>query len=535
MTKSGYGFFTDPKNVSISNPIPGRETEMVENLAGGMAFVADDAVALRRWLLTGSESNAFYQTREEMTSANVKILADMVAKNPNLVADEIIYASNHGIDNHAPILALVYLSMGNDVAKSAFKRIFNSIVRTASMLYEFMEYTKSLRGFGKLIHTTIDGWFGAREVSNLEYQFLKYQNRYNWTGRDVLRKIKPVPRNEVESNLFSWITNKETKTFHELKLVDVYETLKAGMVEADVIKAILDYNLTHEMIPANVERTTKVWEALYQKMPITATLRNLANLTNKGVFTTENIGLLEERFSKENLRKGRVHPIAISVAYKIYTSAGRIGKTSLSWKPIPRIEDILENAVNDAFEVLEPTGKTFYHALDVSGSMSSTILDKIWMSPMEISAIMALATLKTEKNYFTSAFSYDAIDFPDLRKSLAFGDIIKGNHLAGIPRNYVGSSTDLGSAITYATKNKIKADALVFWTDGQTWRGQHPSLLLKEYREKINPDAKAIYVILGTYSDRITLTDPKDPKSYDICGFSTETPKLITMIANGEI
>jgi 60 kDa SS-A/Ro ribonucleoprotein len=474
-----------------------------------------------------------------MTSANVKILADMVAKNPNLVADEIVYASNHGIDNHAPILALVYLSMGNDVAKSAFKRIFNSIVRTASMLYEFMEYTKSLRGFGKLIHTTIDGWFGTKEVKNLEYQFLKYQNRYNWTGRDVLRKIKIIPRDNNESSLFSWIAGKGMFKPEEegttLKLIPVYENLKTGMNEVDVIKAILDYNLTHEMIPANIERTTKIWEALYQKMPITATLRNLANLTNKDVFTTENIGLLEDRFSKENLRKGRVHPISVAVAYKIYTSAGNAGRTSLSWKPIPRIEDILERAVNDAFEVLEPTGKTFYHAVDVSGSMSMKILDKVWMSPMEISAIMALATLKTEKNYFTSAFSKDAIDFPDLRKSLAFGDIIKGNHLHHIPREYVGSGTDLGSAITYATNNKIKADALVFWTDGQTWMGQHPSILLKEYREKMNPDAKAIFVTMLAYGDHISLTDPRDGKSYDICGFNTETPKLITMIANGEL
>jgi 60 kDa SS-A/Ro ribonucleoprotein len=427
--------------------------------------------------------------------------------------------------------------MGNDSAKILFKRIFNRVVRTASMLYEFMEYTKGLRGFGKLIHTAIDGWISSRDVKNLEYQFLKYQNRYNWTGRDVLRKIKPIPRNVTESNLFAWMSGRDRVDGkgEDLKLVEIYEKLKAGVNEDEAVKAILDFNLTHEMIPANIARTAKVWDALYHKMPITATMRNLANLTDKGIFVPANLDILEERFSKENLKKGRIHPIAMAVAYKIYTAGGTRGRTQLKWTPIARVEDILEKAVNDAFETLEPTGKVFYHAVDVSGSMGQSELDKIWMTPREVAAIMALATIKTEKNYFTSAFSKDAINFPDLRASMSFRDIINGNHLKGIPREYVGSLTDLGSAITYAINNKIKADVMVFWTDNQSWKGTHPSIVLKEYRAKVNPDVKAIYVAMIPYGDHVSLTDPRDTKSYDIAGFSTETPRLVQMIANGEM
>jgi 60 kDa SS-A/Ro ribonucleoprotein len=529
--KSGYTFHTTPKIVPVTQAIPGRETEMVENLAGGIAFKVDDIVALRRWLLTGSESNLFYQNKEELTEKNVKILTEMVAKNPVAVAEEIVYASNHGINNHTPLLALVYLSMGNEVAKARFRAIFNFIVRTASHLYEFMEYAKGLRGFGKLIHSVVDVWMKSKEIPNLEYQFVKYQNRYGWTSRDVLRKIKPVPRDMNESALFGWMAGKKTE-IAGFTLVSIYEMLKRDELKGDaVIKAILDYNLTHEMIPANIERTKGIWEALFQKMPVTATLRNLANLTNKGIFSNlDNLKILEEKFSKERLIKGRVHPISIVSAYKIYSAGGALGRSQLTWKAHPVVEDILEKAVEEAYISLEPTGKTFYHAIDVSGSMQNVPLDTLWMTPAEIAGIMALATVKAEKYYFTSAFTTTTMDFPKLRKATSFKTALAQGFFPGTP-----AGTNLGSAIEYATSNKIKADVLVFWTDGQTWQGRHPTQLVKDYRGKINPDAKFIYVVLAPYANSTTLSDPRDGKSYDIAGFTTETPRLVQMIASGEL
>ena len=303
------------------------------------------------------------------------------------------------------------------------------------------------------------------------------------------------------------------------------------MSEVKVIEAILDYNLTHEMIPANVERTRGVWEALFQTMPINATLRNLANLTNKGVFTNiENIKILEGKFTKERLVKGRVHPISILSAYKIYSGNGLLGRSKLTWKAIPVVEDILEKAIEEAYASLEPTNKVFYHAVDSSGSMHSPVLETLWMTPAEIAAAMALATVKSEKYYYTSAFTTTTQDFPKLRKTTSFKEAISPKFFPMIP-----AGTDLGSAIQFAIDNKIKADVLVFWTDGQTWAGRHPAQLVKDYRGKINSNAKFIYVILTPYSDRVSLSDPRDEKSYDISGFTTETPKLIQMITSGEL
>ena len=83
-------------------------------------------------------------------------------------------------------------------------------------------------------------------------------------------------------------------------------------------------------------------------------------------------------------------------------------------------------------------------------------------------------------------------------------------------------------------KNRFKADVICFWTDCESWAGRrHPTQALAEYRRKVNPDVKAIYVTLAPY--QLTLVDPKDPLSWDFGGFDPAIPRLISMIANGDL
>ena len=94
--------------------------------------------------------------------------------------------------------------------------------------------------------------------------------------------------------------------------------------------------------------------------------------------------------------------------------------------------------------------------------------------------------------------------------------------------------TDASVAYDWAIKHKFKADVFCFWTDCESWAGhKHPSQALAEYHRKVNPQAKAVYVTLAPYN--ISLVDPQDSMSWDIAGFDPETPRLIQMIAAGEL
>jgi 60 kDa SS-A/Ro ribonucleoprotein len=545
------------KHVSEDQPIPGRESEMKKNLAGGYSFKANDWQALRRWLLTGSMSGSFYQGKEEMTDSNIELLKKCMADDPVKVGEEIIEASKMGVSVHTPIFATVAMSLGDKRAKDVFKDIFPSVVRTASHLYEAFNYIRGMRGFGSVIHKAGLKWLNNKDPKELEYQFLKYQKRYDWAGRDILRVLKPKTQDELRKAVYNWVVggtdkNPLMKVFpEELERINVYEALKSGkMSEEDVVQAINNFRLTHEMIPGNVTRTKKIWEALFHNMPVGASVRNLGNLTEKGIFDdVENIDILENKLSESNLKKAYMHPVNLANAQMIYLDGGNTGKSKLEWDPVPRVNDILEDAIETSFDVLEPTGNHFFHALDVSGSMSGPLPmsknSNNWLKPYQIAGIMALASVKAEKNYYVGGFDTEFKQLANLNKKTSYSEVTNFQSRVW-PHNFGG--TDASSAYRHAIDKNIKTDVFVFWTDSESWAGGsyifdtrsrtvtgHPSELLKQYRKKVNKDAKAVYVTLIPYSDQITLVDPKDKKSYDIAGFTSQTPKLIQMIANQKL
>lgn len=272
------------------------------------------------------------------------------------------------------------------------------------------------------------------------------------------------------------------------------------------------------------------WQLLFQEMPIGAMLRNLGSLTELGVLRTDEGANLERveavLNNKEHLRKGRIHPIDVLKALKTYQSGGRLGRSQKTWNPVSRIVDILEKAVELSFDVVQPTGKVFMHAVDVSGSMGSLVAD-MGLSCCEIATTMALVTAKAEKNYMIRGFATEFRQLNITAKDSFSSAVAKA-------RNQNFGGTDASVAYDWMIKNKFKADVVCFWTDSESWAGnKHPSQALKEYRKKVNPEAKAVYVTLAPY--QITLVDSQDPLSWDLAGFDPSTPRIIQMLAKGEL
>jgi 60 kDa SS-A/Ro ribonucleoprotein len=528
--------FLFQKQTPQSQPIKGREAEMVQGRSGGWMFKTDIWQQLRRCLLIGTASGAYYASKHELTGEFVEVVRNAIAQNPQRVADEILYASDgRAINNSAPILALVLLSMGETPeAKAAFQTSFSKVVRTGSHFYEWLSYTKSMRGFGKIVREAGKNWLSRDNVKDLAYQLLKYQQRQGFSHRDALRLFHVKPPTEQHNQLYNWVTKGWENLPQEIpndSLAQIwwYEWLKRNPEKTH--EAIQKGRLTHEMAAPVGKMDKTAWQLLFNEMPIGAMLRNLGSLTELGVLTVNNRDNLKrvERVlnNAEHLRKGRIHPIDVLKALKTYQSGGTLGKSKKTWQPVPRIVDILERALELSFDTLEPTGKVFLHAVDVSGSMSYYNVSSINLTCCEIAATMALATAKAEKNYVIRGF---ATEFRDLKitRSDSFSDAMaKASN-----QNFGG--TDASVAYDWAIQNKFKADIFCFWTDCESWAGRkHPSQALAEYRRKVNPHAKAVYVSLAPYN--ITLVDPQDPNSWDIAGFDPGTPRLIQMLASGEL
>ncbi|MBD2183333.1 TROVE domain-containing protein [Planktothrix sp. FACHB-1355] len=532
-----YKFFTQKKTgTPQTQPIPGREAEMIQGRSGGFMFDVGIWKMLRRCLLIGTAQSTYYAGKQELTEDFVEVVKEAIAENPTRVAEEILYASDgRSINNSSPIFALVLLSMGEaPEAKKAFQEIFPQVVRTGSHFYEWLNYTKSLRGFGKVIREVGKSWLSREDVKGLAYQLLKYQQRQGFSHRDALRLFHVNPPTENHRKLFEWVVKGWQELPTEIPddaLAQIwwYEWLKRNPDKTH--EAIAKGHLSHEMAAPVGKMDKQAWQLLFNEMPIGAMLRNLGSLTELGVLRTDekaNLDRVESVLNnKEHLRKGRIHPIDVLKALKTYQSGGRLGRSQKTWNPVPRIADILEKAVELSFDVVESTGKVFMHAVDISGSMSCGVVDSVGLTYCEIATTMALVTAKSEKNYMIRGFSTEFRDLGITGKDSFSSAVAKASK-----QNFGG--TDASVAYEWMIKNKFKADVICFWTDSESWAGyKHPSQALAEYRQKVNPNIKAVYVTLAPY--RITLVDPKDPLSWDMGGFDPGAPRVIQMLATDEL
>lgn len=530
-----YKFLTNTARTPQTQPIPGRDAEMVQGRSGGYMFDLGIWGMLRRCLLIGTAQSTYYADKHELTDDFIHVIQQCVHENPQRTAEEILYASDgRSINNSAPILALVLLSMGEtQTAKQAFVELFPQVVRTGSHFYEWLNYTKSLRGFGKIIRQCGTAWLSNPDAKALAYQLLKYQQRHGFTHRDALRLFHVKPISEDHQALYHWVTQ-GWETLPEtapdaLRQIWWYERVKR-QPEA-TYEAITQGRLTHEMIAPIGQMDQRAWQLLLEGMPMGALLRNLGSLTALGVLAAHKSKNLKRvaamLTNKQRLRKARIHPIDVLKALKTYASGGQVGRSRKTWTPIARVTDMLETALELSFETVAPTGKVFMHAIDVSGSMSYYTVGSVGLSCCEIATAMALATAKAEQNYAIRGFSTQFRDLGITARD-SFRDALK----KATDNNFGG--TNAAVAYEWAIQHRFYADVFCFWTDSESYAGrQHPSQALAEYRRLVNPKAKAVYVTLAPC--QLSLVDPSDLLSWDFGGFDPAAPRAIQMIAQGEI
>jgi 60 kDa SS-A/Ro ribonucleoprotein len=284
-------------------------------------------------------------------------------------------------------------------------------------------------------------------------------------------------------------------------------------------------------VPTVLLKETVVWQALLDRMPMTALLRSLAKLTAVEALKPfgEGLPLVLSAFGDgERIRRARLHPLAILLGLSVYAQ-GRGDKGSLVWEPLPQVIDALNAAFYTAFDAIEPTGKRLLLALDVSGSMGGGRVAGTALTPRAASAAMALTTAATEAN--THIVGFTAADGRDwqagsvmaplrLSPSIRLDDAVRA--VSDLPFG----RTDCALPMLYALEKGLEVDGFVIYTDSETWAGEiHPVQALTEYRRKSGIPAKL--VVVGMVSNGFSIADPNDAGMLDVVGFDAAAPAAI--------
>ncbi len=553
-------------------PIPGRGKDMMANNAGGFAFKADSFARLERFLILGSEGGTFYVGQQKLTGENLDNVRACIATDGIRAVRIITEISQAGRapknDPALYALALAASYGGDPKTRAAALAALPKVARTGTHLFTFAAFIDTMRGWGPALRKAVADWYLSKPADKLAYQLVKYQQRNGWSHRDLLRLCHLPGRNDTlirwaikanaeERDITRWAnpdtparirrraergTNRsgqlpeilQTKRGARLVVHDKYPASEGDQPailaafeqaqaadEATLIRLIRDFGLTREMIPTQHQKSPAAWEALLEKMPLTAMIRTLGRMGAAGLlapFSEASKTVCARLDNAELLRKARVHPIQALTALLTYKQ-GRGQKGSLAWTPVSQVVDALDAAFYKAFDFVEPTQKRFYLGVDVSGSMTmGQVAGVAGLTPNMGAAAMAMLIARTEPEHFIGGFSTRFIDLGISRADRLDAAMQK------CQRDFGG--TDCAVAIHHALLNRYPVDAFVVITDGETWAGdEHASQALADYRRRTALEAKLI--VINMVANRTQLNDPADAGSLDIVGFDSSVPSLI--------
>ena len=503
-----------------SEPIPG--TNQVPNSAGGFVWAVDDWTRLDRFLVLGTEGGTYYVSEKELTIDNADAVKRCIVTDGLRTVDRIVEISEAGRapKNDAAIFALALCSaLGNDATRKAALDALPRVARIGTHLFQFIAALEGFRGWGRGARRAVANWYTVKKPDQLAYQLVKYQQRNGWGHRDAIRLSHPKPATDAHKAAFAWTVGKPYEGAP--RLINVYEEMLRATTEGQVIDLITRERLTWEFVPANWLGSKDVWQTLLPNLPLMALVRNLGRMTANGAVgaMSDTSNIVNRLHDQEAIHKARVHPIAFLAALATYAQGhGERGK--LTWIPVGRIADALNDAFYLAFGNVEPTGKRHLLGIDVSGSMTIGAIAGIpGLTPRMGAAAMALVTETTEPKNLVMGFSHDFMPLSITAK-------MRLDQVERMMDNMPYGATDCALPMQWALKNKVEVDVFVVYTDNETWAGgQHPVEALREYRRKTGIPAKLIVVAMT--STGFSIADPNDVGMLDIVGMDTATPSLL--------
>lgn len=532
-----------PARIPQSQPVPGREAEMEKNPAGGYAFTSDSLRRAHRFLMLGAEGGTYYEGEKALTKQAAKAILEVMAAGNKATSDLIldiarISDGGQAQSNSPAIFALAMIcafSQDEAVRLQAWGHLAK-VCRTGTHLFEFIDAYVTLRNsksMGRMARTAVSNWYNQRKPKDIAYQIIKYQQREGWAQRDVLR----LDHVKVDDTEKKWLMayaagktvefptmsrNPDARTYEGIHFVGAFETIKTAENLKDVVRLITENRLPREAVPTQWLNAPEVWEALLPDMNYMALMRNLPKLTELGffdLFKSQKGSVSAQLTSREQIKRSRVHPLAILLAKQTYQTGVSL-RGSKTWTPSGAIIGALEDAFYLAMDNITPVESNTVLAIDCSGSMTNPVNGVPNMSAREVSVAFALCYLKGNPKAEIMGFTQRPHDLSAIHAGMRLNEA-----LDVVNRRVIGEGTDCSVVFEWALANRIPADNFLMFTDSMTWAGsEHPHRAIDKYRKHFKPQAK--WVLVQTTATGTQIQDSKDVNAMEFAGFA---PSMFTV------
>lgn len=507
-----------------------------KNNSGGPAFHIDKWEQLQRFLILGSEGGTFYVKEAPLTQQNATNVIACIKENGTKVVKAIKDVSIEGRapKNDPAIFALALAATHGDLfTKEAAYGAIPKVCRTGTHLFTFCEAVTSMRGWSRGLRSGVASFYTEKTPSAIEYQLIKYRQRNGWSHRDVLRLCHP--KSAALNTAFKWAVHPEVYLDLEARatipLIDSFTAVQHPDISVDTTVALIkEYGLPWEALPTTALKNPAIWEALVPDMPLTALTRNLGKLGSIGLLSSNFDAMTKVVTNKlsdvEAIKKSRLHPLSILNTLKTYSSGHGV-KGSLTWTPVTKVVDALDEAFYTAFGNIEPINNGVVIGVDVSGSMGWGSIAGMSITPREASAALSLIIARTEP-------LHEILLFTDKIETMTISPKARLSSVVEAVENLAFGATDCAAPIIYAAKKGLPVSSFIVITDNETNSGRtSPCKALAVYRAQTGRDARL--AVMATTATPFTVADPNDAGMMDVVGFDTATPSIVNDFLRGTI
>ncbi|AGM11427.1 RNA-binding protein [Halogranum tailed virus 1] len=476
-----------------------------DNYEGGEAYSPDSPeVALTKNVLTNLLEDSYYESAEDSLD-DVRTEFDRVADvNPEFVLKLAKYARQSENLRQVPQLLLV-LSANDDRTKGYVRSYAEGVIQRADEPLEVLAMQVSL--YGKSIPNPLKKGIEDALHNFNEYQFAKWDRpSREWQYRDLLNLVHPRPRDEERDAIFEQIALGELDSHPDvdpLKQSDTWENEmseagKEGRSQAEVWREQLEEN-----------------EDGYS-MPIFARVRNVRNMLDAGLSGEEIFGDVTDEW----VRNSQMYPFRFYQAYKAV-------KQSRDTPNDKNALEFLENAMEVATENLPDVFENTFTAVDVSGSMRSSVSGDSELQCMEIATLFGAMMLERQSDVGVFASDFAEIN-ADPRNPL----VTNAEKMQSVG---VGGSTN-GWKVLRGLRNEDRSyERIIVFTDMQLWNDStwRTNTSFKDewdaYKAE-NPNASLYLIDLQHYGDLVTPEGAHDV--YNMSGWSEQVLDFIEKVEN---
>lgn len=411
---------------------------LTQNKSGHTAYKMEDKAKLVTQVLT-----TFFNEKKYYgdTSSDLMKTASLVAKaDPKFVANLARYARKE-MHLRSVSHALTALVAYEVETKPFIKEVVEDVVERADDITEILAYYIFV--YGKPVPNGLKKSLANAMGKFNEYQISKYNSdNKSVSFKDILSITHAKPKTDEQSELFNKIMN------DSLAIAERWETELSAK-----------------------GNTKEVWEDLIEnnKLGYMAMLRNLRNII---IANPSNLNKVYEKLSDRNqILKSKQLPFRFFSAYKELEKVSKAGS---------KVFDTLETAIETSIENLPKLNGTTVIAIDVSGSMSSTISSKSSIQCVDLSRLLGVMGSKMCENVIVYTFNNSLEKITISSK----GGILE--KASSIPFRYGGTS--LGLPLKKMIEDKIFADRLIILSDNEINDGYKYTCqsLADKYRKSVN-------------------------------------------------